>query len=85
MYFLEALAAVKAFGGEAERSAVLIRVAEALLEECGEHVHRYYVSGPSESCAVVPGPNWSMVAVLQKKPAIERHKRHDCHTSQRTA
>jgi PP-loop superfamily ATP-utilizing enzyme len=44
---LEALAAVKAFGGGVDRSAVLIGAAEALLEEVGERVHRYYVSDPS--------------------------------------
>lgn len=47
VYSLEALAAVKAFGGEADRSAVFIGTAEALLEEVGEHVHRPYVSDPS--------------------------------------
>jgi tetratricopeptide (TPR) repeat protein len=47
VYFLEALAAVKAFGGGVDRSAVLIGAAEALLEEVGERVHRYYVSDPS--------------------------------------
>ena len=66
VYFLEALATVQAFRGEAERSAVLIGAAEALLEESGERVHKYYVSDSSESSAVVPGSNWSMVAVFQK-------------------
>jgi predicted ATPase len=47
VYFLEAGAAVKAFGGEAERSAVLIGATEALLEEVGERVHKYYVPDPS--------------------------------------
>jgi non-specific serine/threonine protein kinase len=47
VYFLEALAAVTAFGGEAERSAVLIGAAEALLEEVGARVHKYYVPDPS--------------------------------------
>ncbi len=46
-YFLEAMAVVTAFGGEAERCAVLIGAAEALLEEVGARVYNYYVPDPS--------------------------------------
>jgi non-specific serine/threonine protein kinase len=47
VYFLEALAAVNAFGGGTARAAVLIGAAEALLETGGKRVHRQYVSDPS--------------------------------------
>ena len=47
VYFLEALAAVKAFGGEAERCALLLGAAEGLLEEVGARVYNYYVPDPS--------------------------------------
>jgi predicted ATPase len=46
-HLLEALAAVTAFGREAERSALLLGAAEALLEEVGARVHNYYASDPS--------------------------------------
>ncbi len=42
-YFLEALAAVKTFGGEAERCALLLGAAEALLEEVGASMYNFYV------------------------------------------
>jgi predicted ATPase len=43
VYFLEALAAVTAFGGEAERCALLLGAAEALLEEAGASMYNFYV------------------------------------------
>jgi non-specific serine/threonine protein kinase len=46
-YFLETLAVVTTFGREAERSALLLGAAEALLEEVGARVHNYYVPDPS--------------------------------------
>jgi hypothetical protein len=42
-HFLEALAAVRAPDGEAERSAVLLGAAEGLLEEVGARVYNYYI------------------------------------------
>ena len=42
-YLLEALAAVTALGGEAQRSALLLGAAEALLEEVGARVYNYYI------------------------------------------
>jgi tetratricopeptide (TPR) repeat protein len=47
VYFLEALAAVKAFGGKAERCALLLGAAEALLEEVGARTYNYYAPDPS--------------------------------------
>ena len=41
-YFLEALAAVRALGGEAECCALLLGAAEALLEEVGARVYNFY-------------------------------------------
>jgi predicted ATPase len=46
-YFLEALAVVASSWGEAERCALLLGAAEALLEEVGARVHNYYVPDPS--------------------------------------
>ena len=45
--FLEALAAIASSRGEAERCALLLGAAEALLEEVGARVHNYYVPDPS--------------------------------------
>ena len=42
-HLLEALAAVTALGGEAQRSAVLLGAAQALLEEVGARVYNYYI------------------------------------------
>jgi len=42
-YFLEALAAVMAFGGEVERSALLLGAAEGLLEKVGARIYNYYL------------------------------------------
>ena len=47
VYFLETLAAVKAFGEGAARAAVLFGAAETLLETVGERAHRQYVSDPA--------------------------------------
>jgi predicted ATPase/DNA-binding XRE family transcriptional regulator len=47
VYFLEALAAIRALEGEAERAALFLGAAEALLEEVGARVHNYYVPDPS--------------------------------------
>ena len=47
MHFMEALAAVKALGGEAERCALLLGAAEALQEEVGARVYSYYVPNTS--------------------------------------
>ena len=47
VYFLEALAAVKTFGEEAERCALLLGAAEALLEEVGASMYHFYVPGRS--------------------------------------
>ena len=47
VYFLEALAAVKAFGGETQRCAFLLGAAEALLEEVGARVYNFYQPDPS--------------------------------------
>jgi len=46
-HFLDALAAVAAFRDEAQRSAILLGTAEALLEEVGARVHNYYAPDPS--------------------------------------
>ena len=46
-HFLDALAAIASSQGEAERSALLLGVAEALLKEVGARVHNYYVPDPS--------------------------------------
>jgi non-specific serine/threonine protein kinase len=46
-HFLEALAAIASSRGEAERCALLLGAAEALLEEVGARVHNYYVPDPS--------------------------------------
>ncbi len=46
-HFLKALSAVEAFRGEAERCALLLGAAEALLEEVGARVHNYYAPDPS--------------------------------------
>ncbi len=48
-YFLEALAAVAAFGRELERCTLLLGAAEALLEDVGARVHNYYIPDPSLS------------------------------------
>ncbi len=54
-YFLEAMAVVTAFGGEAERCAVLMGAAEALLEEVGARVYNYYVPDPSLQAHAILG------------------------------
>jgi non-specific serine/threonine protein kinase len=46
-HLLETSAALAAFGGKAERSALLLGAAEALLEEVGAHLHNYYVTPSS--------------------------------------
>jgi len=47
VYFLEALAAVTSLEREAERFAMLLGAAEALLEEVGARVYNYYDPDPS--------------------------------------
>jgi non-specific serine/threonine protein kinase len=60
VYFLEALAAVKAFSGGTQRCALLLGAAEALLEEVGACVYNFYQPDPSlrqraiaEACVVL--------------------------------
>jgi non-specific serine/threonine protein kinase len=52
-HFLEAMSAVAASRGEAERSAVLIGMAEGSLEEAGAPVYSFYATDPSAQARVV--------------------------------